>query len=178
MSEPRNPEVERERATPKVLPRDETSTSWRRFGAPRAAQPGASRRRDPRVPAPFEVSTSTIDPVTDGITGQTCFHASDDGVVNLSRRGACLISDTPPSVGTRLLVQLRVPGQTLSIDLMARTRWTRIEFKPGKIGARPICLFGVEIMGGTPAALDRLEDALAGLGAAENASVAGPEGLR
>ena len=119
MSEPRTPEVERERATPKVLPRDETSTSWRRFGAPRAAQPGASRRRDPRVPAPFEVSTSTIDPVTDGITGQTCFHASDDGVVNLSRRGACLISDTPPSVGTRTPIQLHFP-ESLDYALLHR----------------------------------------------------------
>ncbi len=178
MSEPRTREVEHERATPEVLPRGERSTNWRRFGAPRAAQPGASRRRDPRVSADLEVSTSTIDSVPDGATGEACFHASDDSVVNVSRRGACLLSDTPPSVGTRLLVQLRVPGQARSIDLVGRTRWTRVEFRPGKVGARPLCVFGIEIIGGTPTALDRLEDALAGLEPAENASVAGAEGLR
>ena len=177
MSEPRTPEVEHKRATPEMLPEGEESTSWRCFGAPRAAQAGASRRRDPRISAHFEVSTSTIDAVPDGATGEPCFHASDDSVVNVSRRGACLLSDTPPSVGTRLLVQLRVPGQARSIDVVGRTRWTRVEFRPGKVGARLLCVFGVEIMGGTPTALDRLENALAGLEPAENASVAGAEGL-
>ena len=39
MSETRTAEVEREHATPEVLPGGKRSTNWRRFGAPRAAQP-------------------------------------------------------------------------------------------------------------------------------------------
>lgn len=177
----RTPELDRRddagRSTPNETDTKDARAGWRRFGAPRAAPPGASRRRDPRMLAPFGVNTTTIDPVADGVTGEAWFHSSDDTVVNVSRRGVCLISETPPSVGTRLLVQFHVPHNARSIDVIGRACWTRVEYRPGKVGGRALCMVGIEIMGGSPAALDRLEWALARLEETAGPSVAGPQGL-
>jgi hypothetical protein len=119
------------------------------------------RRRDLRVPLLLPVTTATIDPVADPVTGERVFSTSDeDSTLNLSRRGLCLRVSRPPAVGTRLLLQVSVPEQSGPIELIGRTCWTRVEFEPGETGARPTCRVGIEVLGGTERALARYEQSL------------------
>jgi hypothetical protein len=81
-------------------------------------------------------------------------------------------------VGTRVLLEIFVPGDARPLDLVGRARWTRVAYEHGDTGARPRASVGIEIVGGSPTALDRYERALARLSDAAGASVATPDGLR
>jgi hypothetical protein len=115
------------------------------------------QRRETRIPSQLRVTTATIDPVADPVTGERVFQTSDeDATVNLSRRGICLVATRAPDVGTRVLVELHIPEER-PVELIGRTRWTRVEFEPGIGGARPTCLVGIEVLGGSPRAIERFE---------------------
>ncbi len=126
--------------------------------------PGVVRkRRTPRYPTGLRVSTESIDPVRDPVTGETFFHTSeDDCLVNVSRNGLRLRAERAPSVGTRVLVRVHLPDES-SIDLIGRARWSRVEVEPGSSPQRATCGVGVELLGGSRRALDRFESLLAEL---------------
>ena len=65
-------------------------------------------------------------------------------------------------------------GSGRTIEVVARTRWTRVEFEPGIQGARAVAAVGVELVGGSRGALDRFESCVSNH---QRKVVAGPEGL-
>ena len=118
------------------------------------------RRADTRTDASLQVELTSIDASRDRATGALYFATSpDDRTQNLSRRGMCVRCDRPPAIGTRLLLQLRLPGET-PVDVIGQARWTRVEFEPGDHGARAVALVGIELLGGAPRALARYDRAL------------------
>ncbi len=140
---------------------------------------GEERRGDSRRVADLRATLVSVDPVPDVADARGSYWSSDaDAVENASRRGVCLHCERPPAVGTRLVLELFAPGETRPIDLVGRTRWTRVEFQRGARGARALARVGIEIMGGSPTSLDRWDRALEQLAARACASVATPEGLR
>jgi hypothetical protein len=167
MRELRTPEVVPEPEQPSGAPTEpgqgwrQISTDMDRAGSSRAAERESARvdkRRDLRLPLRLPVTTATIDAVRDPVTGDRVFQTSeDDSTLDVSRRGLCLRFSHPPAIGTRVLLQLRLPEDVDAIELVARTRWTRVEFEPGEAGARPICRVGLELLAGAPRALARFE---------------------
>lgn len=154
--------------SPEVQPA--AARSWRRVpDSTRISPEPISRERRSREPLPevnrrtelrseslLRVSTATIDPVADPVTGERIFQSSEeDSLLNASRRGVCLLADRPPTIGTRLLLQIHLPDEAAPISLVGCTRWTRVEFQPGDFGARVQCRVGIEILGGSRTALDR-----------------------
>ena len=140
---------------------------------------GSERRGDSRLTTDLRATLVSVDPVPDGAGARGSYWSSDaDAVENASRRGICLRCERPPAVGTRLVLELLAPGETRSIDLVGRARWTRVEFQRGARGACARAQVGVEIIGGSPTALDRWDRALEHFAEHTLASVATPEGLR
>jgi len=139
------------------------------------------RRNDTRTEATLQVELTSIDASRDPATGELYFATSpDERTENLSRRGMCVRCDRPPAIGTRVLLQLRLPGEA-PVDVIGRTRWTRVEFEPGQHGARAFARVGIELLGGAPRALERYDRALGQLESVETGShtaVASPEGRR
>jgi hypothetical protein len=139
-------------------------------------------RREPRVEANLRVRTASIDPVFDPVRGSSYFQTSeDDAVVNLSRRGAQLRCSRPPEVGTRLLLQIETSDAPAPIEVIARTRWTRVEFDVDSAadgrGALAFAAVGIEVVGGSKKSLDRLDRAFAHFGDEASHSVATPQGV-
>jgi hypothetical protein len=142
-----------------------TAVGWRRI--PLAATrddarpaPQPQRRADARTDVRLQVALTSIDASRDRTTGEIYFEtSSDERTENLSRRGMCVRCERPPAVGSRVLLQLRVPGEA-AVDVIGQTRWTRIEFEPGEHGARAVALVGIELLGGAPHALARYDRAL------------------
>jgi hypothetical protein len=115
------------------------------------------RRRAPRYAASLPVSTQTVDPLRDPLSGERYFRTSDeDQTVDLSLRGLRLRAEHAPTVGTRLLLHLEHAGEG-PIDLLGRTRWARIELKRGPGGRHATCGIGIELLGGSRTSLDRYE---------------------
>ena len=141
--------------------------------------PAVDCRRETRTEVALVVNTSSIDPLSDPITGRSCYQAShSDITLNLSRRGVCLRCATPPSVGARLLLEIQMPGEDSPVEVVGRTCWARVEFVPGeKGGARAVARVGVELLGGSATALDRYERCLAQLRSDSEALVATSEGV-
>jgi hypothetical protein len=135
-------------------------------------------RRARRYPAAFRVSTQTIDPVRDPVTGETCFQASEeDCTVDLSRVGLRLRAERAPSVGTRLLLRVHIPEEPRPLEFIGRACWTRVELERGPEGRRAVCGIGVELLGGSRRSLDRYDHLLNELHAKSQRLVAGGEGL-
>ncbi len=140
-----------------------TSLSGAAVAAPRRA-PWTQRRRDRRIPVHLRVRTTTVDAVLDVQTSSRCYQTNeDDGVLELSRRGARLRCVRAPVVGTRLLLGFFLPGEARPVELIACVRWTLAEFVPGDHGARAVAAVGVELIGGSEAAITRFESAFARL---------------
>ena len=152
----------RERTAPvEVL--DETPT-WRRIPLPGAAEPARhvdpQRRGDERTALSLRVQRSSIDASRDPVTGAFFYDvADDDETTNLSRRGLCIRCERPPEIGSRVLVQLRLPDEA-PIDVVGLARWSKVVFVPGQHGARAAALVGLELLGGAPRALERYGRAL------------------
>jgi hypothetical protein len=142
-----------------------TAPGWRQIPLPAAAdaaRPVAQpqRRGDLRTEASLQVELTSIDASRDPATGELYFAtSSDERTRNLSRRGMCLRCERPPAVGSRMLLQVRLPGEA-PVDVIGQARWTRVEFEPGEHGGRAIALVGVELLGGAPRALARYDRAL------------------
>jgi len=140
-------------------------SGWRRIplsGArDEAVRAGVLQRRaDARREAALPVELTSIDASRDPATGEIYFATSpDERTENLSRRGVCLRCERPPAIGTRVLLQLRIPGEG-PVDVVGQTRWTRVEFEPGLHGARAFARVGIELLGGAPRALERYDRAL------------------
>jgi len=149
--------------TPVATPAPQSG--WRRIAQPGAAEdevtlPAVQRRGELRTNLSLRAERTTIDAVRDPITGELYYDiADDDQTQNLSRRGLCIRCERPPEVGTRVLVQLRLPGEA-PIDVVGLARWTRVVFVPGEHGARAAALVGLELLGGPPRALERYGRAL------------------
>ncbi|MBW2281937.1 MAG: PilZ domain-containing protein [Deltaproteobacteria bacterium] len=136
---------------------------------------GPDKRRDPRVAAQMRVGTSSIDPVRDPVTGELCFVATDDDcALDVSRRGLRLRCARPPTVGTRMVVHIPADGDDGPIEVVGRARWVTVEFERGVQGARAVGAVGIELVGGSPAALDRFERCVS---RCQTNPVAGPEAL-
>jgi len=164
----------RERAVPVELPDDDAPT-WRRIPQPgeaeqtRLAAPDPQRRGDERTALSLRVQRSSIDAARDPVTGAFYYDvADDDETTNLSRRGLCIRCDRPPEIGSRVLVQLRLPDEA-PIDVVGLARWTRVVFVPGQHGARAAALVGLELLGGAPRSLERYGRALGRLSRAATA---------
>ena len=184
MKDPQIPATEPESVEPGApVESPLTPDGWRPLGiadltarAPEAVPPEPCRRRDERIHARLPASTTFIDPVRDPVTNELCYLASDeDAIFSLSRRGAGMICERPPLLGTRLLVQIRAPEERTPIEMVGRTCWTRVRYVTGEHGARAVAAVGVEFIGGTRRALDRYERWLAGLADATESLVATPE---
>jgi len=152
----------RERTAPVEVP-DETPT-WRRIAQSGAAEPtrraDPQRRGDERTALSLRVQRSSIDASRDPVTGAFFYDvADDDETTNLSRRGLCIRCERPPEIGSRVLVQLRLPEEA-PIDVIGLARWTKVVFVPGQHGARAAALVGLELLGGAPRALERYGRAL------------------
>ena len=117
------------------------------------------RRTDARTNASLQVELTSIDASRDR-AGDLYFATSpNERTENLSRRGMCVRCERPPEIGTRVLLQLRLPNEA-PVDVIGQTRWTRIEFEPGEHGARAFALVGIELLGGAPRSLARYDRAL------------------
>ena len=144
-----------------------TDPGWRRIassderhGHPTHALPAVQRRAEVRTNLSLRAERTSIDAVRDPITGELFYDiADDDETQNLSRRGLCIRCERPPEVGTRVLVQLRLPGEA-PVDVVGLARWTKVVFIPGEHGARAAALVGLELLGGPPRALERYGRAL------------------
>ena len=155
-----------EAGTPAIAMDSPTAPSgWRRIplsGAGGEAGPASQpqRRADARTEASLQVELTSIDASRDRATGALYFaSSSDERTQNLSRRGMCVRCERPPAIGTRVLLQLRLPGEA-PVDVIGQARWTRVAFEPGDHGARAVALVGIELLGGAPRALARYDRAL------------------
>ncbi len=144
--------------------------------------PGFSReqRRDPRTSTFLSVSIATVDPVRNLRTGEVHYETHEaELITNLSRRGLGLRCAQPPTVGSRLLLQIRIYDEPEPVELIGRTCWTRVEILQGVRGRkRAVAAVGLELLGGSRGALERYDRALARIGTSEKLSVATQEGLR
>ncbi len=146
------------------------------------ADPGISRdqRRDPRTSTFLSVSTATVDPVRNQKTGEVHYETHEaELVTNVSRRGVGLRCARPPTVGSRLLLEIRMYSEPEPVELIGRTCWVRVEILPGVRGRkRAVAAMGLELLGGCQGALERYDRALAKLRASENSLVATQEAVR
>ena len=149
-------------ATPGLAPVEAPASEagWRRIpqagaGERSSVDSGLQRRGEVRTPLSLRVKRSSIDATRDPVTRELFYDvADDDETTNLSRRGLCIRCERPPEIGTRVLVQLSLPGEE-PIDVVGLARWTRVAFVPGQLGARAVALVGLELLGGPPRALER-----------------------
>ncbi len=184
MNEEDHHEAEDEREELSIeLDLDEPS-DWRSIAtafaglATRDADAEPNRRRDHRVDTSFGASTTFVDAVRDPVTHEMCYTTSEeDSVLNVSRRGAGLRCVQPPEIGSRVLLEIHPPSETRPIEVMGRACWTRVEYVPGRHGARAVAAVGIEFLGGSSRALDRYESWLAELASATETSVAAPPAL-
>lgn len=113
----------------------------------------------------ISISTVAIDPIRNPVTGDVSYGTTEnDTVINLSRRGLCIRSTHPPGVGDRVLLTLQLPGQTEAVEVIGRTRWTRVNRRTtrGNNGAA-FATAGIELIGGSSGAFDRYDRSLAKL---------------
>jgi hypothetical protein len=140
-------------------------TGWRRIPLPSAstrerAPAAVQRRGDERTELSLRIQRLSIDAARDPVTGELFYDfANEDETTNLSRRGLCIRCERPPEIGTRVLVQLRLPGEA-PVDVVGLARWSRVAYVPGEHGARAVALVGLELLGGAPRALERYDRAL------------------
>ncbi len=163
---------------------------WRRFlfgSRSAAAFPDAEsilhtleQRREQRTPTRLRASTATVDPVRDRRTGEIHYESNEDQLIlNLSRRGIGLRCERPPTVGSRLLLEIHVGDEFGSVELIGRTCWTRVELLRGERGRRTAATaVGIELLGGSRTSLERYDRALARLRASANPLLATRETLR
>ncbi len=81
-------------------------------------------RRHRRVSVHVPVHLSTIDPETDPRTGRPYFRDTREYVANVSRGGAFIRTDDPPTPGHRVLVRIHVPDAE-PIETVGRIAWSK-----------------------------------------------------
>ena len=91
-------------------------------------------RRHRRVSVHVPVHITTIDPERDPRTGQSYFQDVREYVANVSRGGAFIRTNDPPSPGQRVLVQIHVPDDE-PVETIGRIAWSkRVITAPGEAG--------------------------------------------
>lgn len=90
------------------------------------------------------VRISTIDAETDPETGDPFFLSADEQSANLSRGGIFVVTGERVPTGSRLLVELEIPGGP-AVEAIGRVAWRRApqvdsEARPG---------IGIEFLGGS-----------------------------
>ncbi len=137
------------------------------------------RRIDTRRETSIAARFTSVDPVRDNVTGDIFYDSSDEQevVVNVSRRGMCLRCERPPAIGTRLVLELTLPGETAKADMIGRVCWSRVEYTPGAHGARAVAVVGIELLGGSHDALDIYDRCLGRLLQQPVSPVAGAEAV-
>ncbi len=190
MKDPKaKPETQVSEGRPPSTEPSAKTRSWRKPLLEPGSKPGAAsaqptappdQRRDPRTSTFLSVSTATVDPVRNSRTGEVHYETHEaELITNLSRRGVGLRCARPPSLGSRLLLEIRMYGEREPVELIGRIRWTRVEIVRGVRGRkRAVAAVGLELLGGSQGALERYDRALAKLRANANSSVATEEGLR
>ncbi|MCP4004114.1 MAG: hypothetical protein GY725_07965 [bacterium] len=164
------------------------NAEWRRIElpeSPRISNDAIATRQiapEQRVHTNKEVSIaahfSTIDPVRDAASGTVFFETSEEEVVlNVSRRGICLQCERAPAIGTRLLLELKLPGENTMADMVGRVCWTRPEYLKGEHGARAIAIVGIQLLGGSPIGLETYDRSIGQLLQTAPDAVASPEAV-
>lgn len=82
------------------------------------------RRRHRRIPVSLPVNISTIDPEKQAGSGQNLYRLSRDTCLNLSRSGALVKMTDCVAPGTRVLVELHLPGHGL-FEVVGRVAWKK-----------------------------------------------------
>jgi hypothetical protein len=178
-------DLDRRERTSTVVASAPDAEAWRRIahgtplgrGSARSAieLPGIERRQR-RFAVSLPVGITMIDPLRDPASGELYYDTSErEELLNVSLRGACLRVERAPEDGTRLLLRVRPPGTRHAVDLIARTRWSRVAYLPGEHGARATAVVGLEVIGGAPDALDRYECGVQDLIDSSAAPLAAPE---
>ncbi len=156
-------------------------SSWYRIPAWPSESSGPHtppRSIERRYAVDFLARTTSIDPVRDSVTGDSFFAANEDALaLNVSRHGICLRCPRPHEVGARLLVKLLLIDDEHLVEFTGRVRWSRVEFVPGDLAARPVALVGVELLGEAPSARGYYERSLRQLARRDAHLVAAPEAL-
>lgn len=156
-------------------------SSWHRIPAwPSESSAPDTPPRSPerRYAVGFLARTTSIDPVRDSVTGDLFFAANEDArALNVSRHGMCLRCPRPHEAGARLLVKLLLTDDEHLVEFTGRVRWTRVEFVPGDLAARPVALVGIELLGEAPNVRSYYERSLRRLAQRDSRLVAAPEAL-
>lgn len=108
------------------------------------------RRVDVRLP----VRISTIDSEKDPHSGRAYFRSSDEVCRNVSRGGVFVITEEPMRPGSRILLELELPGGA-SVQTIGRVAWSRARLAVREVETQSG--IGVEFLGGTPEHLSALE---------------------
>ena len=111
-------------------------------------------QRKRRIPVLIAAHISTIDPETDPVSGEPCFHSSQESVANLSYGGAFVETPEILPLGRRLLVELELP-EGKRVEAIGRVAWTRARVTPQ--GIAPGAGFGIEFVGAAPEHFEQLE---------------------
>ena len=94
----------------------------------------ARRRRYEHVNAHLPVRISTIEPETDPWTGKPFFRSSCEWSGNVSRGGVFVHTREPIRPGSRVLVELDLPGGT-AVEALGRVAWTASMVRPTSSGS-------------------------------------------
>lgn len=94
--------------------------------------PSDRSRRHRRVSVHVPVHITAIDPERDPRTGHSYFLDTREYVANVSRGGAFIRTDDPPSPGQRVLVQIHLPDEE-PLETIGRIAWSkRVIAAPGE----------------------------------------------
>lgn len=122
-----------------------TETVWRR------------QQKHPRGAVHLPVRISTIDAETDAETGESFFLSTDEQCQNLSRGGLFVATDEAVPTGSRLLVELELPGG-LAIEAIGRVAWSRSPLaEAAQEGDPPQPGLGIEFLDGSSRDLTAVE---------------------
>lgn len=119
------------------------------------------RQRHPRSPVRLPVRISTIDAENDPLTGDPFFLSTDEECQNLSRGGLFVVTRERVPQGSRLLIEISIPGEP-EVQAIGRVAWSRVPHAAPSDEIRPG--IGIEFLGGSRedlAAVERYVDRLA-----------------
>ncbi len=117
---------------------------------------GSVRRqqRHPRSAVRLSVRISSIDAETDPETGGPYFMTASETCHNLSRGGLYVVTHEPMRPGSRVLVEIEIPGCP-EVQAIGRIAWARPEAGHTKTEERSGV--GIEFLGGSREALGAVE---------------------
>lgn len=111
-------------------------------------------QRYPRSAVRLAVRISSIDAEKDPETGGPYFMTANETCHNLSRGGLYVVTHEPMRPGSRVLVEIEIPGGP-EVQAIGRVAWSRADVSPTKIDERSGV--GIEFLGGSREALSAVE---------------------